>query len=238
METTPNDNKNLKTEFKSKEVANGGKGAWDEIQNSIWSLIFTGGITLIGAVVFTLLEKAGGIYFWVLFVSILTIFVQWGTTATIFNVKEKSLWKIILLVLLAIVWGHITIFSTTAILKIYGINKEVYIPVFFGVMVLMAIPPIWYIRSHAKKSLKEAKYAYELIKPVVNSFALVSTIYIFTARYFPNELASETMPGFILNPKTLPFYCYPWVLAFTFGEYYIKKKYPEKKDETKEDEAT
>jgi len=248
MEINPDKKKEVEIPLKPKEVTkleeatnvwkDVWKDAWYEIRYTILVLISIGFLTLIGGIVFTKLEKAWGIYFWISLVGIATIIWQWSMTSIMFNIKEKTLLKLVSIVVLAIVEGHLAIFGTTAILKSYGINKEAYIPVFFCVMVLMAIPPILYIKSHAKKNPEDAKYAYEVIKPVVNSFALVCTIYIFTAKYFPNESANETMPGFFLNPKTLPFYCYPWTLAFTFAEYYIKKKYPKKKDETEEDEAT
>ncbi|MFK4292937.1 hypothetical protein [Bacillus sp. RC250] len=191
----------------------------------IWLLVILISI-MIMIYVHNLLENKGWVFiFWGVICVVITFGIQWISISTIYEYHKGPLWIIIFSVFLGISFSFAPMLSATVVLKTLtkNLDQSVYTWIFIFLILLMSIPPILYFKRKVKNSQNEAKDAYEVIKPIINSFTLLATIYIFTERYF-NGGSTESMPGFISDLNTLPFYCYPWSFAITFVEYYIKKK--------------
>lgn len=165
--------------------------------------------------------------FWILFCSVVAFGLQWLFTLRLYEIHNRSVWILILYVILTITFTSIPMLVASVFLKTYVITERLYALVFTGVIFLMSIAPIIFFSKKAKKNQNDAKDAYEAIKPIINSCTLLCTIYLFTDRYFlgGSSDSPSSMPGLMTELKTLPFYCYPWSFAITFSEYYIKKKY-------------
>ncbi|MCM3217778.1 hypothetical protein M3612_25235 [Niallia taxi] len=97
--------------------------------------------------------------------------------------------------------------------------------IFFLGIILISVVPLIIIYK-----FKEERFIFDTLKPIVNGIAVISTIFLFLIKTFGhiqheigdfsfNALANDI--GFVIV-QYLPFLIYPYSIAFTLGEYFVK----------------
>lgn len=91
---------------------------------------------------------------------------------------------------------------------------------FFGLICLSIVPSIKIWKE------KEDREMFEVLKPIFSTYTLLATMMLFLNNYF--SYLEPIHNSFNNNIKelisTLPFFVYPYSLAFMVGEYYVKKE--------------
>lgn len=86
----------------------------------------------------------------------------------------------------------------------------------FLFILLMSISPSIFIYCNRTQS-----EAFDLLKPIVTTFSIISTILLFLSKTFTHTEVSTDDTTYLLY--SLVFGIYPLTLAFAIGEYFVKK---------------